>query len=332
MRLDVLVPTLNRARSLERTLGSLLGAEVPSGLHVLVTVVDNCSTDDTKLLVERLASANPGRIAYLSECRRGKSRALNAGIAATSGDLVGMIDDDEEIEPHWYQVAFEAFQEPALDFIGGPYIPKWAQQPPRWLPADYLAVIGDVNSGPEPRNYGAEFDGILKGGNAVLRRRVLERAGPYVEWLGPSDQGRLLSCEDEEMYLRLLKLGAKGRYLPSLAVYHHVLQERLNKTYYRRWCFWRGVSRGMMDRIHPLPVRYLAGVPRFLYGRAARGAIAMVRRAVHRRKDWDRSFSDELSLWDLAGYLYGRHIFRLARHVAYPSRRKQPLETASSSR
>jgi len=329
MRLDVLVPTLNRARSLERTMRSLLQAEVPAGLQVLITVVDNGSNDETKPLVERLMTEHPGRVGYVCERRRGKSRALNTGIAATSGDLVGMIDDDEEVDRNWYRVLSSAFHDPALDFVGGPYVPKWPRQPPAWLPDDYLAVIGDVNSGPEPRNYGPDFDGILKGGNAVVRRRVLERAGPYAEWLGPSGNGRLLSCEDEEMYHRLLKLGAKGRYLPDLVVYHHVFEERLNKAYYRRWCFWRGVSRGLMDRVHPLPVRYLAGVPRFLYGRATRGAVAMIRRALH-REDWDRSFSDELSLWDLAGYLYGRHIYRFAQNLPYPGRRKAPLETARS--
>jgi glycosyltransferase involved in cell wall biosynthesis len=321
MRLDVLVPTLNRARSLERTIRSLLQAEVPDGLEVLITVVDNCSTDGTSALVERLSAENPGRLACAFERRRGKSRALNTGIAATSGHLVGTIDDDEEVERSWYRVVFSAFQDPSLEFIGGPYIPKWSRQPPPWLPPDYLAVIGDVNSGSEPRDFGPDFEGILKGGNAVIRRRILERAGPFAEWLGPSGNGRLLSCEDEEMYLRLLKLGAKGRYLPALIVFHHVFEERLNKGYYRRWCFWRGVSRGLMDRVHPLPVPYLAGVPRFLYGRAGRGAVAMVRRAVH-RDEWDRSFSDELSVWDLAGYLYGRHVYRFALHLPYPSRRK----------
>jgi glucosyl-dolichyl phosphate glucuronosyltransferase len=323
MRLDVLVPTLNRARSLERTVRSLLQAEVPAELQVVVTVVDNSSNDGTKALIEQLSSENPGRLAYVLERRRGKSRALNGGIAQTNGELVGMIDDDEEVDRRWLRVIAEAFRDPALDFIGGPYIPKWPRQPPRWLPYDYLAVIGDVDSGPEPRNYGPEFGGILKGGNAVIRRSVLERAGPYAEWLGPSGQACLLSCEDEEMYLRLLKMGAKGRYLPSLIVYHHVFEERLTKSYYRRWCFWRGVSRGLMDRVHPLPVRYLAGVPRYLYGRAGRGAAAIARRTVT-GENWDHSFSDELSMWDLAGYFYGRHVYRLARLLPNPSRRAQP--------
>ncbi len=37
-----------------------------------------------------------GRLRYLFEKNQGKSWALNSGIAATSGDLLGIIDDDEE--------------------------------------------------------------------------------------------------------------------------------------------------------------------------------------------------------------------------------------------
>jgi glycosyltransferase involved in cell wall biosynthesis len=321
MRLDLLVPTLNRALFLERTLRSLLEARVPDGLEVVITVVENHCTDGTVALLERVEAENPGRIRHVSERRRGKSRALNAGIAQTRGELVGMVDDDEEVDPHWYEVIHDAFIDESLDFIGGPYVPRWAAEPPSWLPLEYLAVVGAADNGGEPREFSEDFPGILKGGNAVIRRRVLERVGPYVEWLGPSGDARLLSCEDEEMYRRLLKAGARGKYEPSLVIYHHVFEERLTKSYYRRWCFWRGVSRGLMDRLHPLPVPYLAGVPRYLYGRAGRGVVSLTQRVV-RGGGWNGAFVDELSVWDLAGYFHGKHTYPLARFIPHASRRK----------
>lgn len=321
MRLDVIVPTLNRASFVERTVRSLLEAEVPPGLDVLITVVDNHCTDDTPAVVERLRAAHPDRIAYVRERRRGKSRALNSGIARTRGDLVGMVDDDEEVHRGWFAVIAEAFRDDSIEFIGGPYIARWPCEPPAWLPLDYLAVNGAVDSGSEPADYGADFPGILKGGNAVIRRRTLERVGPYIEWLGPAGDARLLSCEDEEMYHRLLKARARGRYFPSLIVYHHVFPERVTKAYYRRWCFWRGVSRGLMDRLHPSPVPYLAGVPRYLYGRAGRGVVNMAAGLV-RSNGHDRLFSEELSLWDLAGYFHGKHLYTLARFLPTPTRRR----------
>jgi glycosyltransferase involved in cell wall biosynthesis len=245
---------------------------------------------------------------------------LNTGIASTSGDLVGMIDDDEEVDPAWYRVICAAFQNESIDFIGGPYVAVWEGAPPDWVPRDYLAVLGAVDNGKQCRPYDSRFPGILKGGNAVIRRRTLERVGTYVEWLGPAGAARLLSCEDEEMYQRLLQSGARGRYLPCLVIYHRVLAERVSPQYYRRWCFWRGVSRGLLDRRHRLPVPYLAGVPRFLYGRAARGLFKLLQNGAA-REPCSRTFADELPMWDLAGYFYGRHIYTLARFSPIRGRR-----------
>lgn len=319
MTLDVLIPTRNRARQLSRALDSLLRAPVPEGLSVTIVPVNNGSTDGTAALLEWYSARYKGRLHVVNERRCGKSRALNAGIAATSATLVGMIDDDEEIDAGWYAAVLDAFtRDPDLDFIGGPYRPVWADPPPDWLPHDYLAVLGDVDTGAGEQNYGREFAGILKGGNAVIKRNTLMRVGPYAEHLGPAGAARLLSCEDEEMYLRLLDAGARGRYLPALLIHHHVSASRLTKGYFRRWCFWRGVSRGLMDRAHPLPVQYLAGVPRFLYGSAARGLSRTVLSKLDGRP---ATFSDELKGWDLGGYLWGRHIYTLARFSPVVSRR-----------
>lgn len=323
MTLDVLVPTCNRVLLLERTIRSLLHAPVPDGLNVTITVINNHSTDGTAELLERLGAEFPGRFRVLYERRRGKSRALNVAIAQSTADLIGMIDDDEEIHPGWYTEVGRAMTDERLDFVGGPYVPVWTTDPPTWLPDDYLAVLGAVDNGSEPRDYTRTFPGILKGGNAVIRRRTLLAVGPYAEHLGPSGSARMLSCEDEEMYYRLLESGARGRYLPTLVIFHHVAVERLSRQYYRRWCFWRGVSRGQMDRRHPMAVPYLAGVPRFLYGRAARGLINIAAHRLEGRRA-AQSLDDELSVWDLAGYWWGRHIYTLARFSPVKSRRHSP--------
>ena len=260
LTLDVLIPTRNRARLLAGAIESLLRARVPEGLAVNIAVVDNGSADGTPHLLEWMAARHRGRIQIVHERRCGKSRALNAGIAATSSELVGMIDDDEEVAEGWYEEVFRAFtSHPELDFAGGPYSPVWATPPPSWIPSDYLAVLGDMDSTAEEHPYGPDFGGILKGGKAVIRRTTLQHLGPYAEYLGPAGPARLLSCEDEEMYLRLVRSGARGLYLPHLLVYHHICASRLTPGYFRRWCFWRGVSRGLMDRAHPMPVRYLGG-------------------------------------------------------------------------
>jgi glycosyltransferase involved in cell wall biosynthesis len=310
MHLEVLIPTCNRAALLSRALTSLLAADRPVGLCVGVTVVDNRSTDDTRAMIESFMVRFGGQLQYVYESKPGRSHALNAGIAASRGDLVGMIDDDEEVERGWLLTIAAAFEDPTTDFIGGPYVPSWGGERPVWLGTAYRAAIGWAECGQTTQQFGPGFEGMLMGGNAVIRRSVLERVGPYSVDLGRTADGRLMSCEDEDMFQRLLAAGARGFYRPDLVIHHYVPPERLTKRYFRRWCFWRGVSRGLLDRRQPAAVPYLLGVPRYIVGAAVRGAIDTARPLLGCREP-ARTFKNELVWWDLAGFFYGKHVFRI---------------------
>lgn len=308
MQLDVVIPTYNRDALLCRALESLLTARRPVGLLVDVTVVDNASRDHTRSAVESFMPRFDGRLHYVCERKPGRSHALNAGIASTSGDLVGMIDDDEEVHGRWLVTIAEAFADPAVDFIGGPVLPRWGAERPAWLGIWYRGVVGWVEMGQTIQQFGKGCDGMLMGGNAVIRRSVLARVGPYPADLGRRSDGRLLSCEDEDMFARLLAIGARGFYRPDLVIRHYVPPERLTKRYFRRWCFWRGVSQGVLDKRRPAAVPYSLGVPRYIVGSALRAGIDSVRRLFKRREP-ARAFRNELAWWDLAGFVYGKHFY-----------------------
>jgi glycosyltransferase involved in cell wall biosynthesis len=311
MQLDVIVPTYNRHYLLKRALQSLLAAELPAQLNVKVTIVDNNSRDETSSAVDSFKPGFQGRLHYMFEPKPGKSYALNTGIAATSGELVGMIDDDEEIDRSWFVRIHEVFANNDVDFVGGPYVPRWGAPPPPWLPSRYSGVIGAFNLGAERRPYGA--DTIMPGGNAVVRRSTLKKLMPYSTILGPHGDN-YLADEDTEMYLRLIASGAKGLYLPDLIVYHYIHPERLTKPYYRHWCFHRGVSSGILDRKHRKEVPYFLGVPRYLFGRAARATLQILKTVApvaREKENPSEKFSSELSFWDLAGFFYGKHFYRI---------------------
>ena len=130
MKLDVLVATCERPRLLARMLDSLLDAPVPAGLDVHVTVVHNDTGDETRDTVAAFMPRFGGRLHYVYERRLGKSYALNAGIQATDGDLIGFLDDDEEIDVGWYAQVVHAFRDETVDFIGGRCLPRWGAVPP----------------------------------------------------------------------------------------------------------------------------------------------------------------------------------------------------------
>jgi glycosyltransferase involved in cell wall biosynthesis len=316
MRLDVLIATYNRCALLARALESLRRAPAPEDLDVYVTIIDNNSPDETRRVVEAAMPVFNGRLKYLFEPRQGRTHALNTGIqdvCERGGELIGIIDDDEEIDEKWYATVYRAFTEHDVDFIGGPYLPRWRVEPPRWLPPSYCAVIGWIDGGREVREYGKDYRGMLMGGNAVIRRQMFERVGLYNTNLGPNAKTGTQTGDDEDMYRRLIAARARGLYMPDLIIYHYIPPHRLTKAYYRRWCFENSTACGFLDRTQPQKnVAYLAGIPRYLFGNAARALLRLARASLNSQRDAAQFFEDELSVRYLVGFFYGKHFYHPA--------------------
>ncbi len=310
LSLDVIIPTFNRSALLKAALHSLLRASAPPTLQINLIVVDNNSTDDTRSVVETIAASAALPVRYLSETRQSSSFARNTGILASHADLIGFIDDDEEVDPQWFEVIAREFADLATDFIGGPYYADAALVLPDWLPCDYPAVIGIMQ--PRPRGvFGSSFTGNLNGGNSVFRRHVFEQVGLYSTELGRGAKA-LLSEEDAELYGRVRAQGHHGIFVPDLVIIHHIPPERLTIRYHRRWCFWRGVSQGLLARRHQQePVRHLLGIPRYRIGRSARAVLRLAQPFSGHSSA--QRLNEELGIWDLAGYLYGRFAVRIER-------------------
>jgi glycosyltransferase involved in cell wall biosynthesis len=94
-RVAVIVPAYNARATIERTVLSVLN-QTYANLEVLV--VDDGSTDETAILVQRLASVDP-RIRLLQKENGGVISARNHGIAHASGEFIAPIDADDLWHP-----------------------------------------------------------------------------------------------------------------------------------------------------------------------------------------------------------------------------------------
>ena len=88
---SVIIPAYNDAATVERTISSALN-QTYSNLEVLV--VDDGSTDETALLVQRMADADP-RVRLLQKANGGLVSARNHGIAHAAGEFIAPIDADD---------------------------------------------------------------------------------------------------------------------------------------------------------------------------------------------------------------------------------------------
>ncbi|MFF2554659.1 glycosyltransferase family 2 protein [Nocardia sp. NPDC058058] len=94
--LSVVIPVLNEAASIERTLRVLLAQEEIDE----IIVVDNGSDDDTPRLVSEIAAVH-GNIELIHESTRGIAAARNAGFDKARGDFIARTDADTIVDVNW---------------------------------------------------------------------------------------------------------------------------------------------------------------------------------------------------------------------------------------
>lgn len=108
LRITALVPTCNRARFLPAALDSILHQTVRPCETI---IVDDGSTDRTAALIAARADAGLIRL-RTEDGPRGGPVAINLGLARASGDVVAILDDDDEWLPDHLECIQRAF---ALD-------------------------------------------------------------------------------------------------------------------------------------------------------------------------------------------------------------------------
>jgi glycosyltransferase involved in cell wall biosynthesis len=306
MKIDVILPTYNRADLLPRALDSAVNAADPEGHEVQVTIVDNNSSDHTKAVAERYVTGYGTKFRYLFEPKQGRHHALNCGISGSSADVIAFFDDDEQIVPNWFTTISENFATAGVDFIGGPVLPDWSAEPPEWLPKHgYGGVLGIIDHGNRRRRYGsAGFTEMLTGGNTAIRRAVLETCGPY--------SPEYMYTEDRYMWRRLQEIGATGDYVPEMIVYHFIPPRRLQKSYFREWTRNDARNRGKMLRGAPMEGGSILGAPPWMWRACAGAALRLCRSFIDSRIDAADRFKAELDIIEFAGFFAGRNLPWLA--------------------
>ena len=92
----IIIPTFNAESFVSRAIGSALSQTLPAAE---IIVVDDCSTDGTRAVVEQVARTEP-RLRLLTMPRNGgPSAARNTAIAAASSEWVAVLDADDAFEP-----------------------------------------------------------------------------------------------------------------------------------------------------------------------------------------------------------------------------------------
>lgn len=199
----VIVPCWNEAATVGLTCDSLIALDYPKE-KLEIILVDDGSTDGTRDAMARFAEHAQVRIVHKEN--GGKHTALNAGIAATSAELIGCLDADSLVEPDALCEIVPCFADARVAAVTAAmsvYRPKNFLQHMQY--AEYIFGIAF-------RHAIASVDGlyVTPGPFSFYRHRVIQELGGF-------RYGH--QTEDMEMALRIQQAGYRIENAPRARVY-----------------------------------------------------------------------------------------------------------------
>jgi glycosyltransferase involved in cell wall biosynthesis len=111
MNVSIVIPVYNEAERLAACLEAI-ALQTVKPLEVLV--IDNNSTDETA----RIAESFPF-VTLLREKRQGVVHARKLGFNATHADIIGRVDADTILPPHWIADVIELFKDQSVAALSG---------------------------------------------------------------------------------------------------------------------------------------------------------------------------------------------------------------------
>jgi glycosyltransferase involved in cell wall biosynthesis len=215
MLISVVICTHNRAALLSLALESLAAqaADLPVSEYETL-VVDNCSSDNTRQVVESFLEKIPN-LRYVFEEKIGLSHARNRGWHEAHGEYVGYLDDDALAVPGWLRTAAQVITEIHPAILGGPVLPLYQSGKPAWYKDSYSVNIRRDSPGP--------FQGFISGGNTFNRKSILNALGGYNPEFGMSGN-KIGYAEETDLQIRLHERfpGEIVYYHPDIAIRHHI--------------------------------------------------------------------------------------------------------------
>lgn len=300
---SVVIPTYNRSALLRKTVDSVLNQHTRVTFEIVV--IDNNSSDDTHDVVASIINDHPGKVRYVVERKQGNAHARNRGIEEANADIIAFVDDDVTVDENWLTSLKTILDSRTdLSFVGGKVLPAWVEPPPSWLTPDHWAPLALLDYGPDELPLGGQNPSGLLTANIAFRRNVFKDTGMFLPDL-QRVKNMIGSMEDHEFLLRVCRSGKRGIYTPQMVATTYIDNERVTKTYHRRWHTGHGHFYAVLaDPDWERSKFRVAGVPSHLIKQTASNALTWVLNLLRGKSD--AAFVNECRLRFFSGFVRQR--------------------------
>jgi glycosyltransferase involved in cell wall biosynthesis len=187
------------------------------------------------------------RILFNDSNNRGQGSTMNWGARNSRGGIVCFIDDDAIASERWLSELVSEYDVDTLG-VGGRIEPLWITKKPRYLPEEFLWMIGATG------NYlpGKPTDTRnLWSANASYKRSLLDQLGGFSETFRGGQGSLLFQGECAEFGLRIHKMtGGHLRYVPAAIVYHKIAGHRVMLPWLIERAYRQGYSKAYIGKLH----------------------------------------------------------------------------------
>lgn len=225
---NVVITSYNYARYLPGAIESVLESDVPAD-DLWVTLVDDCSTDNTGQVIESYVKSDSRCVAVLRDENGGPGAARNSGIDAVPSRYVLCLDADDKIGSRYLHDAQRLLDGDVADVV---------------YPDRYVFGVGSQFA---PSLDHVDLPTLLQVNTVVVsapvRREMVLEAGGF-------DADIENGYEDWDLWLRLLKAGARFEYLPGLHFFVRIHQNSHSDRTHRSIEKWDAAIDEMRAR-HP---------------------------------------------------------------------------------
>lgn len=264
--LTVAVCTYNRAERLPRLVMSLQQQQCPISFEILV--VDNNSTDNTQIVLAKLASMGGPSLRFVKETTQGIVHARNRAIEESrDSTYLAFIDDDELPGSNWLKAAVDALDREGAECVGGEIRVLFSVvERPGWLEDELLPFLGKVKNSSAPF-WIKDRSTPVWSGNVAYRTSIFSDGLRFDHRY--NRRGHAIGGgSDEIMFNVLLNRGVRMRYRPDMVIEHLIEKWRLKKSYFFKLHYKAGWKKGRWGCEEY--GRTVCGIPPFMVMQAIR--------------------------------------------------------------